>query len=48
MATTKEISGNKKRTYQKATMKTVEMVSKTPLLSGSAFGIMTLTGGELG
>ena len=35
MATIKETSGNKKRTYQKATMMTVEMAGKTSLLSAS-------------
>ena len=39
MATTKEISGSKKRTYQKATINLIEMAGKTTLLSSSGFGI---------
>lgn len=35
MTAIKETSGNKKRTYQKATMMTVEMAGKTSLLSAS-------------
>ena len=45
MATTKEISGKKKRAYQKATMGTIGMVCKTPLLCCS--GISELNNGEL-
>ena len=49
MTTTKETSGNKKRTYQKATMMTVEMTGKTSLLSASGnFGISVLNNGTLG
>ena len=35
MATIKETSGNKKRTYQKATINIVELTGKTSLLSAS-------------
>ena len=48
MATTKEISGSKKRTYQKATINLIEMTGKATLLSSSGFGIMSLNNGELG
>ena len=47
MATIKETSGNKKRAYQKATMKTIVMASKTSLLSGSGMDIFTLNNGWL-
>ena len=45
MATTKEIAGNKKRTYQKATMKMIGVKCKTSLLCCS--GIQELNHGEL-
>ncbi len=46
MATIKETSGNKKRTYQKATINIVELVGKTSLLSASGnFGISVLNNG---
>ena len=49
MATIKETSGNKKRTYQKATINVVELVGKTSLLSASGasgnFGISVLNNG---
>lgn len=49
MATTKETSGNKKRTYQKATIKVVELVGNTSLLSASGnFGVSVLNNGYLG
>ena len=45
MATTKEIAGNKKRAYQKATMKMIGVKCKTSLLCCS--GISELNNGEL-
>ena len=45
MATTKEIAGNKKRAYQKATMKMLGVKCKTSLLCCS--GISELNNGEL-
>ena len=45
MATTKEMSGNKKRTYQKATMKMIGVKCKTSLLCSS--GISVMNNGEL-
>ena len=45
MATRKEIAGNKKRAYQKATMKMIGVKCKTSLLCCS--GISELNNGEL-
>ena len=45
MATTKEIAGNKKRAYQKATMKMIGVNCKTSLLCSS--GIQVMSNGEL-
>ena len=45
MTTTKEIAGNKKRAYQKATMKMIGVKCKTSLLCCS--GISELNNGEL-
>ena len=49
MTTTKETSGNKKRTYRKATINIVDLTGKTSLLSASGnFGISVLNNGTLG
>ena len=45
MATIKEIAGNKKRAYQKATMKMIGVNCKTSLLCSS--GISVMSNGEL-
>ena len=45
MTTTKEIAGNKKRAYQKATMKMIGVNCKTSLLCSS--GISVMSNGEL-